>query len=330
MTSEATVGSSSSADRDADRERLDGIRVLNLVTSSRPFFRKQVSILERRGIEQTTLELPGSRSGTDGRSVVDYLRYYPKVLRARPGRYDIVHANFGLTAPFALAQWQRPVVLSLWGSDLLGEFGWLGKRCARLADETVVMSDEMYEALGVDDAHVIPHGIDLDQFRPMPAGPVRERVGWSDAGRHVLFPYDPDRPEKNYSLAESVVETVADRLDDPVELHAVYGVDHDEIPDYMNAADALLLTSDREGSPNAVKEAMACNCPVVARDVGDVRELLADVRGSVVVDDDADLPDALAETLTSDTPNDGRDHVQHLSLEQMGDDLVEVYRQALR
>ncbi|MFC5367871.1 glycosyltransferase family 4 protein [Salinirubrum litoreum] len=329
MRSDAPVGPAT-ADRETGANRLDGIRVLNLVTSRRPFFDEQVSVLERRGITQTTLELPGQRSGTDSRSVAEYLRYYPLVLRARPWTYDVVHANFGLTGPFALAQWRRPVVLSLWGSDLLGEFGWLGKACARLADETIVMSDEMFDELGVDDAHVIPHGIDLTQFRPIPTATARRRVGWNETGPHVLFPYDPDRPEKNYPLAEEVVAATADRLGESVALHAVHGVEHEEVPYYMNAADALLLTSDREGSPNAVKEAMACNCPVVARDVGDVRDRLADVRGSAVVADDADLPDRLAEIVTSDTQNDGREHVQHLSLERMGDDLIDVYRRALR
>lgn len=329
MTSDATVGPAAATDRESASGRLDGVRVLNLVPKSVPFFRNQVSALEARGIEQTTVEVPGRRTATDGRSVGHYLRYYPMVLRARPWQYDIVHANFGLTAPFALAQWQRPVVLSLWGSDLMGDLGWVGKYCARFADETIVMSDEMYDALGVADAHVIPHGTDLDRFRPIPKREARRRVGWREEGLHVLFPYSPERSVKNYPLADEVVTATAERLDEQVELHAITGVDHAEIPYYMNAADALVFTSDREGSPNVVKEAMACNCPVVSRDVGDVRELLDGVRRAAVAENDEDLPRLLAEILTSDEQNDGRDHVQHLSLDHVADRLVEVYRRAL-
>jgi glycosyltransferase involved in cell wall biosynthesis len=329
MTPDSAAGRASATDPAVGSGRLDGVRVLNLVPKSVPFFRNQVAALEARGIEQTTVEVPGRRTATDGRSVGHYLRYYPMVLRERPWQYDIVHANFGLTAPFALAQWQRPVVLSLWGSDLMGDLGWVGRHCARFADETIVMSEEMDDALGIDGAHVIPHGIDLDRFRPLPKREARRRVGWREEGLHVLFPYSPDRTVKNYPLADEVVTATAEQLNEEVELHAISGVDHAEIPYYMNAADALLFTSDREGSPNVVKEAMACNCPVVSRDVGDVRDLLAGVRRAAVVEADADLPRLLATILTSDEQNDGRAHVQHLSLDRIADRLVDVYRRAL-
>ena len=91
------------------------MRVLNLVTTPRPFFNQQVEVLEERGVETNTVAVPGRESTSGVRNPLDYARYYPKVLRESLGEYDLVHANYGLTAPFALAQPKRPVVLSLWG-----------------------------------------------------------------------------------------------------------------------------------------------------------------------------------------------------------------------
>ena len=304
------------------------VRVLNLVTNAESrFFMQQVQALERRGIESTTVAVPGTRDQTDDdsspRSAVDYLRFYPQVLSSVRG-HDIVHANYGLTAPAALAQPTRPVVVSLWGSDLMGRYGRLSRWCARLADAVIVMSEGMAALLGTE-CHVIPHGVDLDRFRPAPRGPACDRVGWRRDRTHVLFPYPATREVKNYPRAERVVEAARERVDDEIELHTLYGVPHERMPDYMNAADALLLTSRREGSPNSVKEALACNLPVVATDVGDVRERLDGVDLSFVCRTDDQLVDGLVEVCRSNGRSTGRQNARGVSLERMGERIESVY-----
>jgi glycosyltransferase involved in cell wall biosynthesis len=305
------------------------MRVLNLVTNpSAPFFQHQVQALRERGVTQRTLAVPDpgkTRDGTpDTRSVLDYVRLYLRVLRQARTDYDLVHANYGLTAPAALGQPTRPVVVSLWGSDLLGRTGQLCKRCARRADAVIVMSDEMADRLSVD-CHVIPHGVDTDLFRPRPRRQARETVGWRHDARHVLFPYGTGRPVKDFPRAERVVDRAREQYGGPVVLHAVSGVPHDQMPAYMNAADALLLTSRSEGSPNAVKEAMACNLPVVATDVGDVRQRLSDVDPSCVCRTDRDLVDGLVAVLRRGERSDGRAAVQALTVERMGERIRGVY-----
>ncbi|MFC3959432.1 glycosyltransferase family 4 protein [Halovivax cerinus] len=303
------------------------MRVLNLVTTPRPFFDAQVRILEDCGVECTTLLVPGRENG-DARSVTDYLRYYPSVLRRSLDGYDLVHANFGLTAPFALAQPTRPVVCSLWGTDLAGSYGGVSERCVPFCDEVIVMSEPMNDRLSVD-ATVVPHGIDLTQFSPRPQRAAQAAVGWDPEPYHVLFPYDPERSVKNYPRAERVVERVRATVEEPIALQVVYGVDHAEIPRYMNAADALLVTSRREGSPNTVKEAMACDLPVVSTDVGDVDALLDPVSNSYVCDSTDQLAARLATVLTSDRRSDGSQFVDEYSLEAMATDILSVYRRAL-
>jgi len=93
---------------------------------------------------------------------------------------------------------------------------------------------------------------------------ARREIGWDDGRAHVLYPYDPARSVKNLPRTKRVVDAAADRVDGAVALDVVTDVPHRRMPTYLNAADALLLTSEHEGSPNTVKEALACNLPVVS------------------------------------------------------------------
>ncbi|MFB6165282.1 MAG: glycosyltransferase [Haloarculaceae archaeon] len=300
------------------------MKVLSLVTTRDPFYDDQVRVLERNGVSVTTVTIPSNCP----RSLSDYGRFAPTVLREALSSYDLVHANYGLTAPFALAQPRRPVVLILWGSDLLGEYSWVSERCARYCDAVVVMTREMARRLDVS-AHVVPHGVDLDRFSPADQAGAQRAVGWDSERAHVLFPYSPSRDVKNYPRARRVVDRARSRVDERLELHVVDDADHDEMPRYMNAADVLLFTSEREGSPNVGKEALACNLPVVATDVGDVRRRLRDVESAAVSTDDDELVDALVATLRTDRRPDGRAAVRDVSLARMGERLLDVYESVL-
>lgn len=300
--------------------------VLMLVTNEdASFYRQQIAALEDLGIECDTVAVPNTNS--DARSVGHYARFYGAALRQSLSEYDVVHANYGLTAPAALAQRRRPVVLSLWGSDLLGSYGRLSQWCANRCDEVIVMSDHMAGELDRD-SHVIPHGVDMETFSPEPQTVAREELGWDRESRIVLFPYDSDRPIKNFARARILVDEAAERLDDRVELRTVSGVDHGKIPLYMNAADVMLLTSRREGSPNTVKEALACNCPVISTDVGDVADYVTDLEYSGVTDEDDDLVDKLVRAIEDAPVSEGREQVADLGLSEMAQNIVSVYRRA--
>lgn len=312
----------------------DDLCVLQLVTAREVFFDQQIETLEEKGVDCTVCVVPGAEQ-IDGdmgsrRGVKEYLQFFPKVRKElRRGEYDLIHANYGLTAPYAMTQFRLPVVLTLWGSDVVGFDGLVTKACAWRADAVTVRSEEMRELLGRNDAYIVPSGVDLERFRPIDREVARDRVGWDHHGTHVLFPYSPDYERKNYPLAKRVVERAEAELSKEISLQTISGIPHENVPYYVNAADALLLTSDHEGSPNTVKEAMACNVPVVSMDVGDVRERLDAVEPSRVGTTEDDLVYSLAQVLQTDERSNGREIVREVGWNRIGDRLLEIYRAIL-
>jgi len=304
------------------------MRALQLVTTPRPFFDQQRRALERVGVECRTVAVHRSTAGAD-RSAAEYLGFLPRTLRRALDRFDVVHANHGLTAPFALAQPTRPVVLTFWGSDLLGDQTPLhravrrsSRLTARLADAVVVPTTDMAARLDVAST-VVPFGVDTTRFRPIPRAEARARVGWPADGDVALFAADPARPEKDVARAEAVAERAG------AQLKVVSSVPHRSMPDYLNASDLLLVTSRHESGPMVVKEAAACNVPVVSTDVGFVSEVLDGVANSAVCGDTDGLVEAVERVLASDRRSDGRSAVSGLDLEAMGRALRRVYDRSL-
>jgi glycosyltransferase involved in cell wall biosynthesis len=302
------------------------VKVLQLVTTERSFFQQQVAALETRGYDCTTVSVPGPEQE---RRPADFARFYAEVLRT-VGReeFDLVHANYGLTLPFAFAQPIRPVVATLWGSDVMSDIDWLvglTRRFALRCDAVICPSERLSEAYG-DENVVVPFGVDTDRFRPMDRASARERVGWPADDRIVLFPYRTDRRVKNFELAKDV----AARVDGPVDLRTLSGVAHEEMPYYYNASDAVLVTSRYESGPMVVKEAAACNVPVVSTDVGFAREVLSGVENSAVRVDADGLAAALEAILESGGRSNAREAVrEELSVDRMGDAIERVYEGVL-
>ncbi|MFC6955392.1 glycosyltransferase [Halorubellus litoreus] len=305
------------------------MKVLQLITSTRTFFEAQVDELEDRGVECTTLSVPGSYAPDEPRTPSDYLQFVPDVLGESLEDYDLVHANYGLVGPYALADVTTPTVLTLWGTDLMSDRGWLralSRASARAADEVVLPSRAMAPGLSTSYTHV-PFGVDTDLFAPMNRDAAREQVGWPTGETIALFPYDTTREEKDFARAERVCELA----DADVDLRPLSGVDHDEVPTYMNASDCLLVTSKRESGPMTVKEAAACNVPVVSTDVGFVRDVVGDVPGCVVSDANPDLADGLDRLAAAEHPrtNARSTAAGVVSHAEFGDRLLDVYESAL-
>jgi glycosyltransferase involved in cell wall biosynthesis len=205
---------------------------------------------------------------------------------------------------------------------------------ARLADAVIVKSRELAAVVAPVAAHVIPNGVDIDRFRPLDRDEQRSRLEWNSQDRYVLFGGNPRNPVKAYPLARAAVDRAAAALGDSAATRTVplVGIAPHLMPAYMSAADALIMTSHWEGSPNVVKEAMACNLPVVSVPVGDAPQLLEDVDASRVCPrDPVALADALADVLERPRRSDGRRALERrgLALEPVARAVASVYRQVL-
>jgi teichuronic acid biosynthesis glycosyltransferase TuaC len=216
------------------------------------------------------------------RSKLNYLKGALEVLwKTSRVAYDVVHAHYGQSAVPACFRFKAPLVVTLHGSDVL-ESGLLQSFCSRVishfVDAVIVVSEEMRKRIP---GLVIPCGVDLSVFRPYKRDDARVRLGLPKDKYLILFPFDPARPVKRYDLAKAAVERVTkDGVD--AELVTAFTVANSEMPWYYSAADAMILCSDSEGSPTSVKEALACNLPVVATNVGDVGEIMRGVVGTQI------------------------------------------------
>lgn len=301
------------------------------------FIARQADFLRREGVQVDLFPFQGARRPAN------YVAAWREVQRRlREGHYDLVHAQFGQSGITALPK-RVPLVVTFRGDDLEGIIGengryiaagWLlrliSRAVARRADAAIVVSEHMKQHLpGSVAAHVLPSGIDLDLFRPEPQHLARSRLGLPTDRRLVLFVGNPDLARKRYGLAQQAVEIVNRSI--PTQLVAGWEKPHREIAALMSACDALVCTSMQEGSPNAVKEALACNLPVVAVRVGDVPLRLKGVAGCELCPDDRaeTIGAALERVLRRGTRTESREAVQDLDESALTARLIDIYRSVI-
>ncbi len=224
-----------------------------------------------------------------GKGILGYLKNLPKLwkyLRKQP--INIIHAHYSFSGVIASLSFSRkPVVVSLLGSDVIGNsfFNKIILKFHKLLrwDAIIVKSHEMQDKLRNSHSKVIPNGVDLNLFLPMDSLDCRNNLRWGEDKIHILFAANPERPEKNFRLAKEAVSLLSENQNS-VEIHYLKNIEHQEIPVWINAAHIVILTSLWEGSPNVIKEAMACSRPIVATDVGDVKWLFGDEPGHFISD----------------------------------------------
>ena len=304
------------------------------------FIFSQAQSLRAAGVELDVIYIPGYL----GRS--EYLRGIRAVQRTTRARdYDVIHAHYGYCGIVGRLQTRAPLVISYCGDDLLGTpsgtrpdrdtttsrvLAVTFAQWSRFAAATITKSDEMATRLPRSTRgrnHVIPNGVDLEQFAPRDQGEAKHVLGWSGADPNVLFVGNPALPRKNFSLAEAVCAELA-RRGQPARLRVAWDISPDQIPLWLNASDVLLFPSLSEGSPNAVKEAMAVGLPVVSAAVGDVPERVDGVRGAFVVERDVQaMADAVLEALGVGRSTELRQAVTPLSLERVAERVLAVYRE---
>ena len=304
------------------------------------FIVRQATSLREAGVDVEVFAFQGKRNP------LNYASAWLEVRRRLSHEhFDLVHAQFGQSALLALPK-RVPLVVTFRGDDLQGILD--DRDCRRLtaagrflrgfcrwaahrADAVIVVSAHMQGYLqNGTPVHVVPSGIDFELFRPLPQAPARARLGLPVDERLVLFVGNPELARKRYSLAQSAVALLPPTP--PTRLVVGWHVSHTQIPDYMAACDALVFTSLQEGSPNAVKEALACNLPVVSVPVGDVAERLRGVDGCELCADDRPetIAAALARVLARGRRVAGRSAVCHLDERLLTERVIGIYQAALK
>jgi teichuronic acid biosynthesis glycosyltransferase TuaC len=287
-----------------------------------PFVRDQVEALRRRPDLDVELYAfpPGPRALV--RAAAGLRR------RFRGRRFDIVHAHFGLTAWPALLARLGPVVVTLHGNDLLVRRSYLATRaalpfCALTAAVSREFSGNLPGAGRGRRVAILPVGIDLQRFRPIPRAEARARLGLDPDGPFLLFPHDPGRPLKRYDRA---LEAAGD-----VPLLTLGGVAPDEVPYWINAANAVLVPSEKEAFGLSVIEALACEVPVLGTPVGIHPVALEGIAGAYCGPFDRDAwREALRGHLDAPDPRvDGRGRAELFSADAMAARVVEAWRDLL-
>jgi len=270
-----------------------------------------------------------------GRGWKGYFKNIPKLKnRLKQENYDLCHAHYSLSGYAASLAGAKPLIVSLMGSDIF-ETGFqqtLIKGFKFLFwDACLVKSNGMKHQLGINSVQVIPNGVDLEKFRIIERGKALIKTGFSGDYFNILFLADPSRREKNYDLALKAVELLPAEL---CKLHTIYNLDNNLVPYYLNAADCLLLTSYWEGSPNVIKEAMACNCSFVATDVGDVREIAGGCKGCHITSgwEPAEVAAKLEFVRNKAGKSKGRTRIKELGLDadKIGEKLKSIYEKMIR
>jgi len=293
-------------------------------TPSEPWFgsfvKDQIEALRRLGVSVDVFHFDGRRDwrayGTAARAV--------RRLVAQ-GDFDLIHAHYGLTGAVALCQRSVPVVTTFHGSDS-APVAWQRRVSWVVARRStpIFVAAENARRLGLPDALVLPVGVDTALFQPTDRAGARAALGWEQGPTYVLLPGARSNPIKRADLFDRVVDLVGRRLPD-VQGVSLDGYSRQDVANVMNAVDVVLLTSDWEGSPVAVKEALACTTPVVSVPVGDVPALLAGLPGCLIAPRDPRmLADAVVAARTVRDPA-LRSRALEFSYERVATQILEVY-----
>ncbi len=251
--------------------------------------RDQVDEVRRRGVEVDLFEFPPGRG-----------EYVPATRRLRAllrrERFDLVHAHYGLAGWVARLAGAAPLIVTFHGTDVRHPIvGPLSHRLAWRVDLVAGVSRALFEREdgrpglpAVPGSAVLPCGPGLERFGPLPRAEARRRLDLDPDGSYLFFPANPARPEKRHDrAAEVAVACGADLLSGG-------SIEPEQMPLWLNAANAVLVTSDYEGFGMAAVESLACEVPVLSTPVGIAPYALGGIDGCLCAPFDADAWAAVA------------------------------------
>ena len=288
-----------------------------------PFILEQSEALEKMG--QTVHFF-----GIQGHGIWGYVRNYKGLKRIiQDYKPDVIHAHYGLSGLLATLQRRVPVVTTFHGSDINNpKVLPFSKIAMRLSAFTIFVSQKNVDiARPTKKFALLPCGVNSDNFTEVPIGEARLKLQLEDTKKYVLFAGSFSNRVKNPELAQKAIALLKN-----VELIELKGYSRADVNYLMHAVDVALMTSHTEGSPQFVKEVMACGCPLVSVDVGDVKEVTAGVEGCYIVSREAEeIAEKLQIALNFKGRTHGRERIMELGLEnrKVAETILGIYNNVI-
>lgn len=284
-----------------------------------PFIVEQAEALRRKG---ATVEL----FGVVGKGIKGYVKTLPRLKMAiKSFNPDIIHAHYGLCGLLANLQCKIPVVTTYHGSDINErKILHLSRISMALSGWNIFVSQPTLDIARPHNHYsLIPCGIDLSELQLTKKADARNQMGLDAKKRYVLFAGSFDNTVKNASLAIDAISHIPE-----AELLELKGYTREQVTLLMCAADVFLMTSHTEGSPQVIKEAMACGCPIVSVNVGDVKWVTEGINGCYIVERDAISIAKQIEDMGSHTRTEGRRRILELGLvnDVVAEKLLHIYK----
>ena len=265
----------------------------------------------------------------NGKGVIGYLKNLSKLKnKIRQYSPDFVHAHFGLSGLLATLQSMVPVIITFHGSDInILKIKYLSRIAAIFSQHDIFVTDRLYKKiLGSKKFSIIPCGIDFETFYPIDRSAAREMLNLQKDKIYILFASSFNNSIKNAPLAFSAIAN----LNFDVELIELKDKNREEVNLLLNACNVFLLTSTSEGSPQVFKEAMACNCPIVATDVGDISEVIDSTEGCYISSFDAsDVANKINLALEFNKRTQGREKIKHFDNKLIAAKIYKIYKNVI-
>jgi teichuronic acid biosynthesis glycosyltransferase TuaC len=247
-----------------------------------------------------------------------------KQLRKLP-KSDIIHAHGGLASFLSVMLFRERVISTFHGSDInLKKVRWLSAIASFFSKKSIYVSNELLnKSIIQGKPAVIPCGVDMDLFKPITMQDCRKKLGLDISKKYLLFSSSFSNPVKNFSLLQAAVALWPGN---PPEILELKNISRTNVPLYMNAANICVLCSFTEGSPQFIKEALACNRPVVSTNVGDVRELFGNSENCRITTFEAsDLCQAIV-SLIDALESNGRNNMKNYDLGKIASQILTIYQ----
>jgi teichuronic acid biosynthesis glycosyltransferase TuaC len=276
-----------------------------------------------------------------GRGYSGYIKnIFPLRKFIKSNHFDVVHAHYGMSGWVTFLTFTGiPLVVSFMGSDAYGDVtasgrknlaGYIEMLLSKILqffiDKIIAKSENI--AAYIDrkkKVTIIPNGVNIEKFFPDPSRDYKSELGLDRGKKYILFMADKDDPRKNFKLIKDAFNNLNEKN---CEILCPFPAKHDEVPAYLNASDVVALTSYLEGSPNIIKEAMACNCPIVSTDAGDVKSIIDGVDGCFLCSfDPRDAAEKIKKALEFPGRTKGREKILAMGLDQksVAEKIIKVY-----